>query len=644
MAEDKEKNTEEVDDSVDQRAIEHVLACKEESLKFYAEKFKRFNYFDRLYIKGAAKTNTPYGRANLELPLAFQQVEPFVSQMTETMLGEAPYLAYEARTLEEEEKAKTLTDYTQYQLDVGGFLPASIQFLRSLGKYGSSVVKVPWEVEILEVEDDVKVLAPIIDPKTKEIVIDPVTGEPQLEYKIEKRSREIKSHDGPRFYSLSLFDFFVPKSASSCDVQKMDWNIHRMWRNPEALLSNPNYKNKAKIKKLLCLDEEEEDLPTSGSKLSASDSPKQTSLLQNNSKGEEKFEGEVEILEYWGSFRFNSKKPFSVPALLVVAIAGDEKILLRAEPNPLKFKFKPFIMSNDYPIEGEPYGYGELDHIKGLIEESTALRNARLDVANLSLNRTWLVERSSGINLREVKTAPNNIILTNDLNGIKAVDMGQVTPSSVNELARIDYDIQNTTEIINPRQDVSSVGAAFGGTATGVNFLSAKSNLRMLTKARLLEETYFKPLANMLNWYNKDLLGDADGEGESLYFKTGNQENPYGSISPEVFLTEVDFKPTSNPQKLNLEQRKGNMSYLLQTVAQVEKVAPGTNDLPELLKEVYKLSGFSHPEKFVKPQQTTILQLPNGQVVDKKGQPINIVPVDEQGQPLQQGPSPPPPQ
>src|SRR3990172_1257046 len=91
-AETKSKDTVSPEKDREERAIKLVLRCKEESSAFYDEKFKNFNYFDRLYIKGAAKTNVPYGRANLELPLAFQQIEPFVSQMTETLLSEVPYI------------------------------------------------------------------------------------------------------------------------------------------------------------------------------------------------------------------------------------------------------------------------------------------------------------------------------------------------------------------------------------------------------------------------------------------------------------------------------------------------------------------------------------------------------------------------
>lgn len=609
------------------RAIRLVVASKKESVTFYEDKFKLFNYFDRLYMKGAAKTNVPYGRANLELPLAFQQVEPFVSQMTETMLGEVPYLSYSGRGPEDDDVAEEITDFTQYQLDCGNFLPSWVSWCRNLGKYGTAVMKLNWEVDSVEITSEEDLTFTIVNP---------ATGQPEEITKTETNTEDYDKHDGPMFYNVSLFDFFVPRAATSCDVQKMPWVVHRVYRTLDQLLDNPNYdRNRDWIKKLIN-ERDEDELDPSQSIGSGMEEAKRTEQNQkNSSKGNRKYAGQIEVLEWWGDFKFSPKER-AKSALIVVAIIDNEQILLRLDENPFRFKFKPFLMANDYPIEGEPYGYGELHHIKGLIEESTALRNARLDVANISLNRVWLVERQAGVNLRELYTAPNKIILTNDLNGIRPMDMGQVTASSVQELARIDFDIQNTTEIINPRQDVSNVGAAFGSTATGVNFLSGKSNLRLMTKARLLQDTFFRPLADMLNWFNRDLVTD------DMYYRVNGEDNknPYRTISPDAFLTRVDYKASSSPDKLSLSQRRDNMSYLLQTLAQIEKVSPGTNNWPELLKDIHKLAGHPHPEKYILPAQTKIFQTPQGQVLDNKGQPVQVVPVDEQGQPL---PTPPPP-
>jgi hypothetical protein len=146
----------------------------------------------------------------------------------------------------------------------------------------------------------------------------------------------------------------------------------------------------------------------------------------------------------------------------------------------------------------------------------------------------------------------------------------------------------------------------------------------------LLQETFFRPLADMLNWFNRDLVTD------DMFYRVNGEDNknPYRTISPDAFLSRVDYKPSSSPDKLTLSQRRDNMAYLLQTLAQIEKVSPGTNNWSELLKDIHKLAGHPHPDKYILPQQTKIFQTPQGQVLDNKGQPVEVVPVDEQGQPL----------
>ncbi len=615
MAKKKDKDTAPKVSSKDEAIIKKVLGDKKEWLDYYSEKLKFFNYVDYLYLRGAAKKNAPYGRANLELPIAFQQIEPYVAQLMEVMFGEPPYLLYRGRGPEDDESSDLITQFTQWQLEEADILLAASPFFRNLGKYGTAVMKVIWETEYITISEEREV---------EETTLDPVTGLPTTVLVKSMEEVDIKEHDGPRFYNVPIYDFMVPKSATSADVNKLEWCIHRTYRSLEDILSNPNYKNKDRIKNLLSDDTDGESEDNASSMSLGSDTSKQTSLEMQNSKGTTKFSDKIEVLERWGNYKLSGEK--SVPALLVVAVIGNENVVLRAEENPFKFKFKPFVAANDYIVEGEFYGEGELKHIKGLIEESTALRNARLDVANLSLNHMWIVERQAGVNIRELYSAPNKIILTNDKTGLQRLEMGQVTASSVNELARIDFDIQNTTEIINPRQDVSNVGAAFGGTATGVNFLSSRTNLRLMSKARILDDMFFKPLAIMLNKYNKDLVTDR------VVFRVLNSDSPY-NIGPEAFITVVDYKPTSGHQRLGRLQRKDDLAYLLQNIAQFEKASPGTNNLHELLKEVYKVSGFAHPDKYLNPPVTTLYQTPDGNLVDSRGQPPQVLPLETaQGQ------------
>ena len=600
----------------EQDCIEYLEDELRESEEFYRPVRKKWNTFEYLYTKGASKRNKPRGRANLSLPIAFQQIEPFVDNLSELMFGETPYIPYKARRNDEEltRSAEDISLFTQWQMEGGDFYPEAKKYLRNLGKFGNSVMKVVWEEDTIE-----------RDLSPDELEFDLETGEP-IEFTTDE-----PVFDGPRFYNISLFEFIIPKGVTHCDIQKMPWVAHQVYRDPEELLDNDNYwRAHPRIKKLLKGDKGEKESSKSVPKQQPEQNySKEASLALYDGTGKvfKKNQGKWRIVEWWGSY--NLGKGRKEPALIVIAFPDDDSpILLRKDPNPFTYKFKPFTMSYDYPVDGEAYGYGELNHVKGLISELTALRNARLDRTNISLNSMWLLERQAGVNPRELYTAPDKIILCDDKEGIKKLENTGPNAATVEEIGSIGYDIQNTTEIIDPRQSVSNVGAAFGRTATGIDYLASKTGLRLTSKAKLLQYTFIRPLARILLWYNRQFIGN--GEKDELEFRvTGDNINSFATMDPMAVLADVDYVPESTPIRKTIAEQADNLNYMLQVVAQVEGVSPGISNIRNILKKTYELKGFSRPEQFVNPEgPTTVIDTGQG-LVDEKGQPVQIIPIEQ---------------
>ena len=128
----------------DEECIAYIDDLLQDSETFYRPLRKKWNSFEYLYVKGGAKRNTPRGRANLELPIAFQQIEPFVDHLSELMFGETPYIKYSARNKATMESAEDITNFTQWQLEIGDFYPEWRGFARNLGKLGNAVMKIAW--------------------------------------------------------------------------------------------------------------------------------------------------------------------------------------------------------------------------------------------------------------------------------------------------------------------------------------------------------------------------------------------------------------------------------------------------------------------------------------------------------------------
>ena len=131
---------------------------------------------------------------------------------------------------------------------------------------------------------------------------------------------------------------------------------------------------------------------------------------------------------------------------------------------------------------------------------------------------------------------------------------------------------------------------------------------------------------------NRDLVTD------DMYYRLAGEDikNPYRSVSPDAFLRRVDYKPTSSPDKLKMAEKKDSMAYFLQTLGQVVKVKPNINiNFEELIKDMAKTLGFARPEKYIGPSTTTVVATPQGQLMDTNGQPVNVMQVDESGNPIQ---------
>lgn len=69
----------------------------------------------------------------------------------------------------------------------------------------------------------------------------------------------------------------------------------------------------------------------------------------------------------------------------------------------------------------------------------------------------WIVDRTANINVRNLYSRSGGIVLSNDINGIKPLDVLEVPGSGYREIQQIDFDIQNASAQINASQGASNV-------------------------------------------------------------------------------------------------------------------------------------------------------------------------------------------
>ena len=556
--------------SKEKRALLHVVDFMEKSRKFRRPYMERFEKLFEEYAAWKLKRRTALQRANLKVPYAFNIVETTTPQMAEAFLGERPYIKYGARGWEDVKIAEDLSEYISMQMDEMEFFNSFVQFLKNNSIYGTALAKTPWRVERrLGYTYNEEVDAQGVPKKTRKLA-------------------ENTLFDGPDFQTIELRDFFPdPTATKPGDVQAMRGRVHRIFRTLDELKAKrrrkfPNgeisgiYENLDTLERGLKSKDTNAWVNAKNVRDTDWDQRHARTLGQDI---KDKRVGKLEIWEYWGLFDFFGNGKL-IECVIVVA-NGDT--VIRCDINPYEGGLIPFVGTVNYPVPGEFYGIGDIEPNISLIKEGTALRNTRLDQANLAVNRMWKVDRNAGINGRSLFTRPNGIIYTDLMDGIQQLEAPEVTQSSYREIQQIDFDIQNNTANVNPSQGTSNLGRAFGQTARGVEFLTSFADNRVKLKARMIEELVIKRFADTLLKLNKQF------SNEAKWFRVQGSPSPFRFLPRDAFHRKYDFIGSGVIDKLSKGQRQQIfMNVVLPLLQTVEGAQPGTMKMSEAIPFILK--------------------------------------------------------
>lgn len=557
------------------RAVKCVNKFMEASKKYTDRLFDKFFILYEEYLSTRSQRRTALQRANLKPPYAFTIIETYTPYVVEAFLADKPYIGIRGRGPEDQQYESLLEQYLSFQFDEMGFLPKFIPFVKSLLLFGTAIAKVTWKYETKMVMQEVPSTNPLEPPK-----------------KVRVRDT---TYDNPNFDPISIFDFFPdPYASVPGDIQSMRGCVHRVWRTFSELKSKEKktlangveigiYKNLDLIEKEL--NSEEGEIKTDGYDTHLS---KREQLY--DIPGDVKRKDKLEIWEYWGLH--DPKGDGNYEEYVITIVNG--KYCIREESNPLDYQFKPFVASVNYPIEGEFYGIGEIEPVWSLLKEGTALKNARLDQVNQAVNRMWLVDRSAGINVRNLYTRAGGIVLANDINGIKALDPSEVVGSSFRELSEIDYGIQQAVALPNPSAGVSKIGSGYGRTATGVNYLSNLTSSRLSLKIRLLSQMAFNNIARIMLMLNKQF-------NEDVWVRVMNNDpNPFKLLPASAFACQYDFIVDSAVDRLSKKDRQSNFQQNIVPMLQMaEQYRPGLVRWEQVIPDTLKDFEYRNVDKYV---------------------------------------------
>lgn len=488
------------------------------------------------YMNHRGHQQSKLTRANLKSAQAFVTIETSTPQMVEAFL-ERPYLQVQGRYPDDQADAAFLTEHFSYQIDeIPNFQTAFTTFVKDCRLYGTSVAKCVWRRETKPVQKRLS--------KPDELGVLTRSREPDREVVF----------DGPDFEAIDLKDFFPDPGASKpAAIQVQRGVVHRVFRRFDQLKSNERRPNADGSYSGIYTNLSELELGTKNNGFNAwvnkSCAPTQDTFSRNKDIYNKRTSGsqnenKIELWEYWGLFEVSP----GVYEEYVITVANGN-VVIRCDKNPLDYQFRPFLAAVCYPLTGEFYGIGEIEHALSNIKEGTALRNLRLDAMNQAVNRMWKVDRNAGINIRNLYSRANGIILTDDMNGLEPIPPPDIPASIERQIAQLDFEYQNITANINASQSTQNLGRAFTRTATGVQYLKSFTEGRVILQIRLLNELFWKELGKMFLCYNRQFMDE-----ENYRRIHGDVPNPMVYRQMDSFYKQYDFTIDSL-DRLNREGR-----------------------------------------------------------------------------------------
>jgi hypothetical protein len=534
-----------------------------------------------LYQCWDSQAKSPIQRANLKLPYGYTIIESETPQICEIFLKEKPFFKWSGQEPQDMQWENGLTDFTAMQLEAMRLPVKLVSFVKGMKLDGTAVAKVPWRYK----EAVVLSRVPQQDPLTGEVFM---SKQPEMQVLF----------DGPDFEYIPLVDFFPDWAAREPgNIDAHRGVVHRTWQTFSELKAKRKKKTAAGYTDGVYenIPELELSISTKGCDAWAHPYGHESWWDKKQDNVEDVKKKPIEVWEYWGLFDPNGDGNFEE---YIITLANGDTVV-RCEPTFIDAKLKPFVACPNVLRDGEFYGIPELIAVRGLIKEAQALRNARLDQANLAINRMYIVDRAAGIKARSLYSKPGGVVYTNDMQGIRELPPPEVPASSYRELQEINTEIQAVTGMPNS-PGLSDAGRVFGRSATGASLVQSFAGSRIGMSARLISECLFKPLARLMFAMNKQYITDEKWVRVSDPNKM--MENPFSVLPPDAFHCNYDFEIVSTFEA-GADQEMAKLQQLTQLLQVAEGSQPGITKWDVLMEDLARALVGPKSKKFMRSEE-----------------------------------------
>lgn len=478
---------------IDKVALDEAEICSEMNQQFLLAKryldivHLRMNQQEELYRTFIDKNTYPHG-ARVFDPRIFRIIET----ITPRMVANEPTGTFYPREDGDIVTSQILSALMKYDWYRAEMFPKLVLFVKSMLIFGTAFGRTFWDFRECDKERMVakKVAGRVVwTPKNKE-------------------TYKYTEFDGPNFETLNIYDCFPDPNAST--LANMRWFIYRTFSTLKELKSEndartvdgqPAYwKNLDKLETLM-EDAKDKNSQVGGGRPADLQFRQHRRIMLSTQEyiGEDASNPEVVILR-----RITKDKwTYIVP---------EYDLVIREVDNPYFHGEMPIIYGVDYPYPGELYGMGEIEPIDRIQRAINAVLNQRLDNVQLTLRTMWKVKKDSGVDLHTLISAPGNIITTDDMNAVEALQTPDVTgPTFVQTMNYLTSAIQNGSGVTDYTQGIQTPNLP-NKTATGIHLIQNEANAQFKLKIQLFNHMVIQRIVNQ--W--KDLRLQYTTESQKL--------------------------------------------------------------------------------------------------------------------------------
>jgi len=349
---------------------------------------------------------------------------------------------------------------------------------------------------------------------------------------------DIVTFDGPNFEVLNIYDCFFDPNATN--LEEMRWFIFRSFKTFRELKDENNsrdseyYKN---LDKLEAMVKSKDDKNVAGGGVTEDLTYRQhrrTMLGTEEFIGKDSSNPDIVVLTRWTKDGWCTMLP------------EFGNLIIRETENPRFDNDLPVVYGVDYPYPNELLGMGEIEPIDRIQRAINAVLNQRLDNVQLTLRHMWKVRKNSGVDLHTLVSAPGNIVTTDDMAAIEALQVPDVTGATfIDTMNYLTSALQNGSGITDYTIGIDNKSNVANKTATGTRLIQQEANAQFKLKIQLFNHMVIQRIAN--HWKDLRIQYTTEeqklrilGKEEVSYMKENTELSKTDMFGEEIFPGETD--------------------------------------------------------------------------------------------------------